>query len=183
VKCFVDSCLSFCPLYCLSFFDLRLLISPLVVSSDLSKDLLEYIQSRSLSSLNSIKSFDFSTLYTPIPHSQLKNKLRELVQLCFIKMNGQRRYKYLVIGRDRSDIVNKNTLILPKCSLKLISSTCSRFWLTTCVLSLVDVFFNRQSAYIWMQTVLFSPNCSFIRMRQTSYRVFSGKTKEATPIL
>ena len=60
------------------------------------KDLFEYIQSRSLSSCNSIKTFDFSTLYTTIPHSKLKDRLRELVQLCFIKMNGQRRYKYLV---------------------------------------------------------------------------------------
>ena len=31
-----------------------------------SKDLLEYIQSRSLSSCNSIKTFDFSTLYTTL---------------------------------------------------------------------------------------------------------------------
>ena len=90
-----------------------------------SKDLLEYIQSRSLSSCNSIKTFDFSTLYTTIPHSKLKDKLRELVQLCFIKKNGQRRYKYLVLGRDRSYFVKKNTLILPKSSLKLISSTSS----------------------------------------------------------
>jgi hypothetical protein len=50
-----------------------------------STDLLEYIQSRSISSCNSIKTFDFSTLYTTIPHSKLKNKLKELVQLCFIK--------------------------------------------------------------------------------------------------
>ena len=35
-----------------------------------SKDLLEYIQSRSLSSCNSNKTFDFSTLYTTIPHSK-----------------------------------------------------------------------------------------------------------------
>ena len=67
-----------------------------------SKDLLEYIQSRSLSSCNSIKTFDFSTLYTSIPHSKLKSRLRELVQLCFIKKIGQRRYKDLVLGRDRS---------------------------------------------------------------------------------
>ena len=50
-----------------------------------SKDLLEYIQSRSFSSCNSIKTFDFSTLYTNIPHSKLKDILRELEQLCFIK--------------------------------------------------------------------------------------------------
>ena len=107
-----------------------------------SKDLLEYIQSKSLSSCNSIKTFYFSTLYTTIPHSKLKDKLRELVQLCFIKKNDQ------------------------------------RFRLTTYLLSLVDVFFNRQSAYQWAQTVLlFSPTCSFIRMRQNSYRGFSRKTK------
>ena len=74
-----------------------------------SKDLLEYIQSRSLSSCNSIKTFDFSTLYTTIPHSKLKDKLRELVQLCFIKKNGQRRYKYLVLGRDRSYFVKHHS--------------------------------------------------------------------------
>ena len=70
-----------------------------------SKDMLEYIQCRSLYSCNSIKTFDFSTLYTTIPHSKLKDKLMELVQLCFIKKNGQCRYKYLVLGRDRSYFV------------------------------------------------------------------------------
>ena len=65
-------------------------------------NLLEYIQSMFLSSCNSITIFDLSTLYTTIPHSKLKDKLRELVQLCLIKKNGQRRYRYLVLGRDRS---------------------------------------------------------------------------------
>ena len=53
----------------------------------------EYIQSRFPSSCNSIKPFDFSILYTTIPHSKLKASLRELVQLCFMKQNSQRRYK------------------------------------------------------------------------------------------
>jgi hypothetical protein len=91
-----------------------------------SEDQLEYMQSiqyRSLSSCNSINTFDLSTLYITIPHSKREDKLRELIQLCFIKNNGQRRYKYLVLGRDRS--------YLKKNSLKLISSTCSSFWLTT----------------------------------------------------
>jgi hypothetical protein len=60
-------------------------------------------------SCNSIKTFDFSTLYTTIAHSKLKDKLRELVQLCFIKENGQRRYKYLVLGRDRSHFVKHHS--------------------------------------------------------------------------
>jgi len=76
---------------------------------------------------NSIKTFDFSTHYTTIPYSKLKDRLRELIQLCFIKKNVQRRYKYLVLGRDRPYFVNRTILILPKCSLKLISSTCSSF--------------------------------------------------------
>ena len=101
-----------------------------------SKDLLEYIQSRPLSSYNSIKTFDFSTLYTTIPHSKLKDSLRELVQLCFIKKNVQIRYKHLMLGRNRSYYV-----------------------------------------------LLFLPTCSFISMRQTSYRGFSRKRKEASPIL
>ena len=71
------------------------------------KDLLEYIQYRSPFSCNSFKTFDFSTFYTTIPHSKLKDRLRELVQLCFIKKNGQRRYKFLVLGRDRSYYVKQ----------------------------------------------------------------------------
>jgi len=63
-----------------------------------SKDLLEYIQSRSLSTCNSITTFDFF---------KLKDRLWEFVQLCFIKKNGQRRYKDLVLGRDRSDLILK----------------------------------------------------------------------------
>jgi hypothetical protein len=38
-------------------------------SLQISKDLLEYIQSRSLSSYTNINAFDFSTLYITIPHS------------------------------------------------------------------------------------------------------------------
>ena len=44
------------------------------------------------------------------------------------------------------------------------------------------MFFNRQSPYLWAQTVLlFSPICSFIRIRQTSYRGFSRTTKRSQP--
>jgi hypothetical protein len=75
-----------------------------------------YIQSRSLSSCNSITTFDFSNLYTTIPHSKLKNKLRELVQLCFIKKNGQRRYRYLVLGRDISYFVKHHSDSIKKFS-------------------------------------------------------------------
>ena len=51
-----------------------------------------------LSSCNSIKTFDFSSLYTSIPRSKLTDKLKELILFCFIKKNGERRHKYLVLG-------------------------------------------------------------------------------------
>ena len=73
-----------------------------------SKDLLECLKSRSLTSCNSIKTFDFSTLYTTIPHSKLKEKLRALVHLCFVKKDGKPRYKYLVLGRDKPYFVVNN---------------------------------------------------------------------------
>ena len=138
-----------------------------------SKDLLEYIQSRSLSSCNSIKTFDFSTLYTTIPHSKLKDRLRELLQLCFIKKNGQRRYKYLVLGRDISYFVKHHSD-----STKKFSET----GIFNMLQVLIDNIFVMFSTDLWVQTVLlFSPSCSFIRMRQTSYRGFSRNTKRIQP--
>ena len=40
-----------------------------------SKELLDNLQSHSLTSINSIKTYDFSTLYTTIPHTKLKARL------------------------------------------------------------------------------------------------------------
>ena len=67
------------------------------------------MQSRFISSCNSIKTFDFSTLYTTIPHSKLKDNLRDMVQLCFYKNNSQRRYEYLVLRRDKSYLVKSHS--------------------------------------------------------------------------
>ena len=40
-----------------------------------SKQLLDSIQTNSITSINSIKTFDFPTLYTTIPHDKLKSRL------------------------------------------------------------------------------------------------------------
>ena len=64
--------------------------------------------------------------------------------------------------------IKKTTQSQPKSSLKRISSKCQSFLLTTYVLRLVDVFFNIQSANIWIQTVpIFSSICSSFRRRKT----------------
>ena len=145
-----------------------------------SKDLLEYIQYRSLSTCNSIKTVDFSTLYTTIPHSKLKDKLRELLQLCFIQKNGQRRYKYLVLGRDRCYFVKKKPLWFYQKFSETDIINMLEFLIDNIFVMSGGRFFNRQSAYLWVETViLFSPTCSFIHTRQISYRGFSRKMKRS----
>ena len=52
------------------------------------KNWLETLSSRSQYVCNIIKTFDFSTLYTTIPHTLLKSRIKELIQRCFSKKNG-----------------------------------------------------------------------------------------------
>ena len=80
----------------------------------LNNELLENLKAHSLHSVNSIKSFDFSTLYTTIPHDKLKSKLKEIINQCFFHKNGNGRFQYVVIGykdtyfvRDHSDAPQK----------------------------------------------------------------------------
>ena len=54
------------------------------------------------------------------------------------------------------------------------------FKIDTIFAMLVGVFFNRQSAFLWVLTVF--PICFFIHTRQTSYMGFSRKMK-ASPTL
>ena len=52
-----------------------------------SKELLDNLKAKACLKINSIKSFDFTTLYTTIPHDNLKSKFKEIVNQCFfIKM-------------------------------------------------------------------------------------------------
>jgi len=61
-----------------------------------SKDLVESLCSQSLSVITSIKTFDFSTLYTTIPHPKLKSRFKDLVTNSFMAKSGKRRYSYIV---------------------------------------------------------------------------------------
>ena len=76
----------------------------------LQRGFIENLKAQSLHSVNCIKSFDFSTLYTTIPHNKLKSKLKEIINQCFFQKHGNRRFQYVVIGykdtyfvRDHSD--------------------------------------------------------------------------------
>ena len=74
-----------------------------------SKDLLENLSSRSFQSVSSVKTYDFSTLYTTLPHSDLKSRLKDLIFHCFLKKNGTRRYKFLVFGHNSTYFVKYHT--------------------------------------------------------------------------
>ena len=49
--------------------------------------------------MSSISTYDFSTLYTTIPHAKLKARLASLIMDSFFNKNGRRRYQYLVINK------------------------------------------------------------------------------------
>ena len=81
-----------------------------------SKELLDHLKSPNFNLVTNIKSFDFSTLYTTIPHQKLKSRLATIIRNSFLHKNGNRRYKYLVLGREgpyfvkeHSDSKNKYT--------------------------------------------------------------------------
>ena len=63
-----------------------------------SKTLLESLNSSSCRNFTSVKTFDFSTLYTTIPHDKLKARLACLIKSSFFYKNGKRRYRYLVLN-------------------------------------------------------------------------------------
>ena len=56
-----------------------------------------------------MKSFDFSTLYTTIPHQKLKSRLATIIRNSFIYKNGNQGYKYLVLGREGPYFVREHS--------------------------------------------------------------------------
>ena len=54
--------------------------------------------------------------YTTISHSQLKDRLKKLIHQCFVKQNGNPRYKYLVLGKKMSYFVREHTACANKYS-------------------------------------------------------------------
>ena len=74
-----------------------------------SKELLDHLKSPNFNLITNIKSFDFSTLYTTIPHHKLKSRLANIIRDPFVHKNGNRRYKYLVLGREGPYVVKEHS--------------------------------------------------------------------------
>jgi hypothetical protein len=74
-----------------------------------SKELLENLKSHDFSKIDSIKTYDFSTLFTTIPHNKLKSRLFQIIDNCFLNKNGTRKYKFLVIGKQDTYFVRHHS--------------------------------------------------------------------------
>ena len=75
-----------------------------------SKELLDHLKSPNFNLITNIKSFDFSTLYATIPHQKLKSRLASIIRNSFLHKNGNRRYKYLVLGREGPYFVKEHSI-------------------------------------------------------------------------
>ncbi|KAK3087812.1 hypothetical protein FSP39_010974 [Pinctada imbricata] len=74
-----------------------------------SKEILEHLKSTHFRRVHSIKAFDFSTLYTTIPHSKLKERLAKIISNAFTSKNGNRKYKFIVVNFDKTYFVKEKS--------------------------------------------------------------------------
>ena len=54
----------------------------------------------------SIQTFDFSTLYTSIPHDLLKSRMNNVINNAFKHKNGDTRYTHIKVGRNKNYFTN-----------------------------------------------------------------------------
>ena len=59
----------------------------------------------------SIQTFDFSTLYTSIPHDLLKSRKSNIINNDFKHKNGARRYTHIKVGRNKSYFTSDKTSV------------------------------------------------------------------------
>ena len=72
-----------------------------------NSELLQKMNNFHYPKITSIQMFNFSTLYTLIPHRRLNDRIHMLVNQTFLCKNGSRRYKHLVVNGDRTVFTNK----------------------------------------------------------------------------
>ena len=74
-----------------------------------SKELLDHLKSLNFNLVTNIKSFNFSTLYTTIPHQKLESRLATIIRDSFLHTNGNRKYKYLALDHKVPYFVKENS--------------------------------------------------------------------------
>ena len=134
-----------------------------------SKELLEHLKSPNFNNITSIKSFDFSTLYTTIPHDKLKSRLASIIRNSFMFKNGNRRYKYLVLSHEESYFVKEHSYSKHKYSeddiIKMLE-----FLVDNIFVFLRETFSSRSSVFQWEQNKC--SNYHFTLFEKTDFEVF-----------
>ena len=67
-----------------------------------STNLLSSLSQLGVHRATSIQKFDFSTLYTSIPHDLLKSRMISIINNAFKYKNGATRYTHIKVGRNKS---------------------------------------------------------------------------------
>jgi hypothetical protein len=73
------------------------------------KELLENLKSHGFSKIGNIKTYDSFTLYTPILHDELKFRLFQIIDNCFLNRNGTRKNKFIMIGKQDTYFVRHHS--------------------------------------------------------------------------
>jgi hypothetical protein len=74
-----------------------------------SKELLANQEAHNFSQINNIKTYYFSTIYTTIPHHELKSRLLDIIDDCLFNKNGKRKYAHLVISHQKHYFVKHHS--------------------------------------------------------------------------
>ena len=88
-----------------------------------SSELLQKMNSFHYPKITTIQTFDFSTLYTCIPHQKLKDRIHMLVNQTLLCKNDSRRYKHLLVSGDRTFFTNEETSAGKKYDETLVCQT------------------------------------------------------------
>ena len=117
-----------------------------------STNLLSSLSHLGVHRATSIQTFDFSTLYTSIPHDLLKSHMNNIINNAFKYKSGATRYTHIKVGRNRSyftsDPLNGDRQYTANDICKM-----TEFWWIIYMLGFVDSFSDKWLAFIWEQTV------------------------------
>ena len=117
-----------------------------------STNLLSSLSHLGVHRATSIQTFDFSTLYTSIPHDLLKSRMNSIINNTFKYKHGATRYTHIKFFRNKShftsDPLNGDNKYTANDICKMIEFR----WITY-MLGLVDSFSDKWLTFLWEQTV------------------------------
>ena len=137
----------------------------------------------------SIQTFDFSTLYTSIPHDLLKSRMDSIINNAFKYKNGATRYTHIKVARNKSyftsDPLNGDNKYTANDICKMIEFLVDNIYVrfggqlfrqmvgipmgTNCAPLLADLFlYSYENEFSDQLINSFSTRCAFMRMQPTT---------------